>query len=145
MRRILGLDIGDKRIGVALSDPMGILASPLTIIQRQDDAAAIELITGLITRHDVVQVIAGMPRSMDGSLGRQAEKVADFIRKLSGCTKVPIEFRDERLTTVSAQRLMREAGGKKTRGRKPAVKKADDAIAAAIILQGYLEEAGLGS
>ena len=141
--RILGLDIGDKRIGVALSDPMGILASPLTIIQRQDDATAIRLITGLITRHDVVRVIAGLPRSMDGSIGKQAEKVQVFVHKLAGHTKVPIEFRDERLTTVSAQRLMKEAGTKKARGRKAAIKKADDAMAAALILQGYLEEAGL--
>ena len=141
--RILGLDIGDKRIGVALSDPMGILASPLTIIQRQDDATAIRLITGLITQHDVVRVIAGQPRSMDGSIGKQADKVAAFVQKLAGHTKAPIEFRDERLTTVSAQRLMQEASTRKPRSKKRLSKKADDAIAAAIILQGYLEEAGL--
>ncbi|MFC2010499.1 Holliday junction resolvase RuvX [Chloroflexota bacterium] len=131
----MGLDIGDRRIGVALSDSTGILASPLTVIDRTDDSQAIQAIIDIIEQHGVEQIIAGLPRSMDGSIGQQAEKVQAFVRNLSGQTQVPIEFRDERLTTVSAKRLMRESRGKKTR------KKArDDAIAAALILQGYLDE-----
>jgi putative Holliday junction resolvase len=136
--RSLGLDIGDKRIGVALSDPEGILASPFTIINRTDDAADIEAISDIVNQQQVQQIIVGLPRSMDGSIGKQAEKVETFTQKLSGNTEVPVEFRDERLTTVSARRLRQSAGRKKT-GKKTR----DDAVAAALILQTYLDE-GLG-
>ncbi|MFC1974587.1 Holliday junction resolvase RuvX [Chloroflexota bacterium] len=134
--RSLGLDVGDKRIGVALSDPGGILASPLTIINREDDRADIEAITSIINQHEVGQIVVGLPRSMDGSLGQQAEKVETFTQKLRDCTEVPVTFRDERLTTVLARRLMQAASTKKTKKRVR-----DDAIAAALILQGYLDEA----
>ena len=131
----MGLDIGDKRIGVALSDPGGILASPLTIINRKDDSLDVKAITDIVDQHQVRQIVVGLPRSMDGSVGKQAEKTKAFIQRLSGHTDVPVEFRDERLTTVSAKRLKREAGTRKTR------KKARyDAMAAAIILQSYLDE-----
>ncbi len=83
-------------------------------------------------QHQVQQIIVGLPRSMDGSIGKQAEKVKAFTQRLCQHTQVPIEFRDERLSTVSAKRLMRAVNTKKTR---------HDAIAAAIILQGYLDEA----
>ena len=120
---------------MALSDAEGILASPSTIIDRKDDTADIEAITDIVNRYEVKQIIVGLPRSMDGSLGRQAEKVTDFTRKLCNCVEVPVEFRDERLTTVSARRLMREARPRKTRK-----KVRDDAVAAAVILQSYLDE-----
>ena len=81
--------------------------------------------------------MVGLPLSMNGNLDRQAEKVKAFTRKLCEQIEVPVEFRDERLTTVSARRLMKAAGAKKTRGKI----KHDDAIAAALILQGYLDEA----
>jgi putative Holliday junction resolvase len=130
--RSLGLDIGDKRIGVALSDPQGILASPYTIIHREHDSADIESLISIIREKEVTRVIAGLPRSMDGSLGEQAAKVKGFTEKLAGKIEVPVEFRDERLSTVSARRLMKEAKVKST--------KHDDAMAAALILQGYLDE-----
>jgi len=133
--RSLGLDIGDKRVGVALSDPGGLLASPFTIINRREETADIKAITDIISQHQVEQIIVGLPRSMDGSIGKQAEKVKDFTQKLCHHTDVPIEFRDERLTTVSARRLMRATKTKKSREKAQ-----DDAIAAAIILQGYLDE-----
>ena len=133
--RSLGLDIGDRRVGVALSDPVGILASPFTIINCQGDMADVAAITDIISQQQVKKIIVGLPRSMDGSLGKQAEKVKIFTRKLCSHTEVPVEFRDERLTTVSAKRLMRATNTKKTK------KKARyDAIAAALILQGYLDE-----
>lgn len=135
MARSLGLDIGDKRVGVALSDPHGVLASPLTIIHRQDEAADFEAIVNIINLHQVGRIIVGLPRSMDGTLGKQAEKAKAFVDRLISHIKVPLEFRDERLSTVSARRLMREAGAKKTRGKAH-----DDAAAAAVILQGYLDE-----
>lgn len=133
--RSLGLDIGDKRIGVALSDPQGILASPLTIINRRDESLDIEAITNIISQRQVEQIVVGLPLSMDGSIGKQAEKVKTFTQKLCSHTEVPVEYRDERLTTVSAERLMQAVNTKKARG-----KARHDAIAAALILQGYLDE-----
>jgi putative Holliday junction resolvase len=120
---------------VALSDPLGILATPLTIIERQDERQDIQVIVDIINQHQVKQVIIGLPRSMDGTIGEQAEKVRAFAGRLSSQTEVPMEFRDERLTTVSARRLMQAASARRTRK-----KTRDDAIAAALILQGYLEE-----
>ena len=134
--RSLGLDIGDKRIGVALSDPEGILASPFTIINCKDERLDIEAITSIISQKQVKQIIVGLPRSMDGSIGKQAEKVKTFTQKLCEHTEVPVQFRDERLTTVSAKRLRQAVNRKKTRE-----KARYDAIAAALILQGYLDEA----
>ena len=120
---------------MALSDPQGILASPFTIIDCRDEESDIEAITNIVNQHEVKQIVVGLPRSMDGSLGKQAEKVKAFTQNLCSHTEVPLEFRDERLTTVSAKRLMREAKTQKTK------KKArHDAIAAALILQGYLDE-----
>jgi len=120
---------------VALSDAESILASPFTIINCKDDIADVEAITDIISQQQVKQVIVGLPRSMDGSLGKQAEKVKAFTQKLRSHTEVPVEFRDERLTTVSAKRLMRAANTKKTKS-----KARYDAIAATLILQGYLDE-----
>ncbi|MBM2825811.1 MAG: Holliday junction resolvase YqgF [Dehalococcoidales bacterium] len=133
--RSLGLDIGDRRIGVALSDPGGILASPLTIIECQDEQRDIEAIVTIVNQHQVGQIIAGLPRSLNGSIGPQAEKVAAFVAVLRRHTAVPVEFRDERLTTVSARRLLQEAHPKRTK-----TKLRDDAVAAALILQSYLDE-----
>jgi len=121
---------------VALSDPLGVLASPLTIISRQDEAADVAAIGSIINQNDVERVIVGLPLSMDGSLGRQAEKVKAFTQRLCEEIQVPVEFRDERLTTVAAQRLRQATGGKKSRKKE----RHDDAIAAALILQGYLDE-----
>ncbi|MBA7715426.1 putative pre-16S rRNA nuclease [subsurface metagenome] len=120
---------------MALSDPEGILASPFTIINCKDDIADVEAITDIISQQQVKQVIVGLPRSMDGNLGKQAEKVKAFTQKLCSRTEVPVEFRDERLTTVSAKRLMRAANTKKAKSKAKY-----DAIAAALILQGYLDE-----
>jgi putative Holliday junction resolvase len=134
--RCLGLDIGDRRIGVALSDPNGILATPLDIINRTDEAADIAAINRIISQHQVGKIIIGLPRSMDGSIGSQAEKVKTFTEGLSRHIEIPLEFRDERLSTVSAKRLMRDT--KKTSRRA-----GDDAVAAAVILQAYLDETRL--
>jgi len=130
--RSLGLDIGDKRIGVALSDPQGILASPLTIINRRNDRADIEAIIAIVSQNQVGQIIVGLPLSMDGRVGTQAEKVKIFTRELSNHIQVPVEFRDERLSTVSVKRLMQAV--RRTR------KTRHDAMAAALILQSYLDE-----
>ena len=120
---------------MALSDPEGILASPFTIIHCSDETADIAAIVDIVRHNQVEQIIVGLPRSMNGSLGRQAEKVEAFTQKLREHTEVPVEFRDERLSTVSARRLIQA-----TTNRKKQRKIRDDAIAAAIILQGYLDE-----
>jgi len=133
--RSLGLDIGDRRIGVALSDPEGILASPLTIINRTDESQDIEAIIDIINQRQVSRIVVGLPRSMNGSLGKQAEKVKAFAQKLGECIEIPVEYRDERLTTVLAERLAQVVKTKKTRE-----KAGHDAQAAAIILQDYLDE-----
>lgn len=122
---------------MALSDPLGMIASPLTIIDRKDDSAALEAITGIIGEADVRRVIVGLPLNMDGSRGKQAGKVTEFTDKLCQHVRVPVDFRDERLSTVSARSLMRAS--KKFRG-KTRGKERDDAIAAALILQWFLDE-----
>ena len=133
--RCLGLDVGDKRIGVAISDPEQILASPLSAIMRDDDKEAIDAIIELVTRHEVQRIVVGLPYSLDGNVGRQANKVMAFVERLSSkCTEANIETRDERLSTVAAERLLAEAGTKRN-----AVRLRRDAAAAAFILQGYLD------
>lgn len=131
----MSLDVGDKRIGIALSDPMGILASPLAIIERTSETEDVEKIVSLINQHQVKEIIIGLPLSLKGDVGEQAEKVHVFVDHLTQHTGIPLILRDERLSTVSANRLMREARTKKTKQKIP-----DDAFAAALILQSYLDE-----
>ncbi len=136
--RILGLDVGDRRIGVAMSDPEGIIASPNAIIARDEDSAAIDDVVRLVDNHDIKLIIVGMPYSLDGTTGRQASKVKEFVDKLSQKTGADIQLRDERLSTVGAQRLLSQAGNKKVR------KTPRDDAAAAYILQGYLDSLKVG-
>ena len=132
--RNLGLDIGNKRIGVAISDSEQILASPLTTVVRDNDEKVIEAILGLVNEYDVQRIIIGMPYSLNGGIGNQANDVMALVKKLSKCTEVDIKFQDERLSTIAAERLLKEAG---TKGDKRKQKR--DAAAAAFILQGYLD------
>ena len=118
---------------MALSDPLGILATPLTIINRADESAAIEKIADIIRKNEVGRVIAGLPLNMDGSHGQQAEKTRSFITQLSRFLEVPVEYRDERLSTVSARELIQGV-------RKTTRETRYDAAAAALILQSYLDE-----
>ena len=132
--RNLGLDVGDRRIGVAISDPEQILASPLTTILREDDNSAISAIIEIVNKYGIQRIIIGFPYSLDGSIGNQAGKVKNFVEKLSKCTGVDIELRDERLSTVAVDHLFTEAGVKNRDRRDKR-----DAAAAAFILQGYLD------
>ena len=134
MRKI-ALDVGDSRIGIALSDPIGILAKPHCIIERRSDAEDISTILKLVDQFQVGQIIIGLPVSLDGRIGTQADKVRAFTSHLVKHTDIPVAFRDERMTTVSARRIMRE-----TRGKKTMQTAKDDAVAAAVLLQGYLDE-----
>jgi putative holliday junction resolvase len=136
--RVLGLDVGDRRTGVALSDPLGMLASPLLVFELKNGVEDIAFILKLVEQYQVEKIIIGLPQSMDGSIGSQAEKVKIFSEKLRHTCPVPIEYRDERLTTVTAKRMLMESGNKKYTKKK---KVECDAAAAAVILQSYLNEA----
>jgi len=129
----MGLDVGDSRIGVALSDPLGIIASPLTIISRQNSDIDMQAVIDIVLKKDVGRIIIGLPLSMDGTLGAQVEKVKDFTAVLRRHTDLPIEFRDERLSTVLAKRIV-QAVRKTNRGTRY------DSAAAALILQSYLDD-----
>ena len=126
--------MGDARIGLALSDPLGILASPLKILVRQNTAADVRTIVDIAQSNDVGRIIVGLPVNMNGTLGGQAEKVQEFIRELKLVTPLPIELRDERLTTVQAKQFMQSS-------RKTGRDTRYDAAAAALILQSYLDDA----
>ena len=134
--RIMALDVGDSRIGVALSDPLEMLASPLTIIKRLNEASDIQNIVNLVNENKAGRLIVGLPLSLSGEAGMQAQKVKDFAAKLASVLFIPLEMVDERFSTVTAREYMRETGKKKDR-----FKKKDDAVAAAVILQSYLDEA----
>jgi putative Holliday junction resolvase len=118
-----------------MSDASAILASPLTIIERVEDSKDIAAILKLAGERGAERIIAGLPLSMDGTARSQAEKVQRFVEKLRHETNIPIEYRDERFTTVTAIQLKREAAGKRF---KPRIRV--DAMAAAVILQSYLDE-----
>ena len=134
MGRVLGIDVGDRRIGLALSDSGGILASPLTIIEHTTETGDIEAILKIVKEREAERIIVGLPRLMNGDIGPQAQKVQAFTEAMRSHSNIPIEYRDERLTTVTAQRLKQETGKKK----KGIIRY--DAMAAAVILQDYLEE-----
>lgn len=131
--RVMGIDFGDSRIGVALSDPLGIMATPHTIITRIEEEKDITTIVDIIHQNEVGRVVIGLPISMNGTLGMQAEKVKAFAAELAKKIDVPVEFRDERLSTVVAKNLVQES-------RKTDRKTRYDAAAAALILQSYLDD-----
>ena len=133
--RILSLDVGDRRIGVAICDPLEILASPLMVIERKGNGSDIETICALIDEQDAKQVIVGLPRLPDGSLGTQTEKTQIFVDSLTRHIDVPIEMYDERFSTDMAEQLLRDAGRNHQQ-----IKKMKDAAAAALILQWYLDQ-----
>jgi putative Holliday junction resolvase len=132
--RLLGLDVGDRRIGVAISDPLRFTAAGLETITRVNMDTDVKTIADIAKRHAAVEIVIGLPMNMDGSEGEQAQKVQSFGKKLARFTGIPIIYEDERLSTVSAIATL-TAQGVKTGHRKDLV----DMQAAAIILQGYLD------
>lgn len=129
----LGLDIGERRIGVAISDPDGIFAQPLTTLTVNSDDPAEEVVE-LARARGVTGVVVGLPRHMSGRIGTSAERARRFAEILEERLDVPVEFWDERLSTVEADRRLVEAGMSRRR-RKEVV----DRVAAALILQGWLD------
>jgi putative Holliday junction resolvase len=135
--RQIGLDVGDRRIGVALSDETATLASALTTLKRSGPGQDAAAVADLVARHEAVAVVVGLPLNMDGSRGPQAEKVLSLVALLQRRLSVPVVTRDERLTTVEAEERLREAGVRDWKRRKRVV----DQAAAVVILQEHLDDA----
>lgn len=132
--RVMGLDVGQKTIGIALSDPDGRVAYSHRTIARAKLSSDLDEIERLVTAEGIDRIVIGLPLSLSGRVGPQAERVQRFAAILARRVPVPVEFWDERLTTVAAERAMRDAGAS-ARSRKVNI----DAVAAALILQGYLD------
>jgi len=132
--RAMGLDVGQRRIGVALSDPSGRLAYSRGTLRRSKLPKDLDELAAIASEEGVSLVVVGLPRNLDGTLGPQAERVQRFGALLAERLSLPVVYWDERLTTVAAQRELREAGVP-ARARRESV----DAVAAAMILQGYLD------
>ena len=147
MGRVLGVDLGSRRIGLALSDPSGVLASPLEVLERAADHAADHaVIVGRAHDEGAERIVVGLPRSLSGDEGpaaRAARAEVAELRLVAG-RGLPIELHDERLTTVSAERRIREADGLDSRRRRRR-REPVDAAAAAEILQSYLDAAGVAA
>ena len=140
MKRWLGLDLGHVRIGVALSDPLGMTAQPLTVLKSAGTQKDIIAIGGLVDQYEVTQVIVGLPLNMDGTESATAKKVREFTEKLVRRLNVPVFFIDERLTSKQAERLMIE-GDSRREDRRQKI----DKVAAALLLQSALQGAPLVS
>ena len=132
MNRILGLDFGRARIGVAISDELQMLAHPLETIPAHEEPAS--RVAEIVREKQVDHVVAGIPRQMNGQIGTAATEVLEFVEKLRAVLPCPVVTWDERLTTVAAHRALRDAG-KKTRDTRGYV----DQVAAQMILQSYLD------
>lgn len=135
--RILALDIGDRRIGIARSDLSGMLASPLGTIEYHEKERACREIVEIAAKQGVARIIVGLPLSMSGTESQQTAKTREFAAKLGGYTNIPLVFYDERLSTVTAREKRREAQNKRKKSKEGL-----DAAAAAVILQAYLDEKG---
>jgi putative holliday junction resolvase len=132
--RILGIDYGLARIGVALSDPSGFLAQGLTVVRRTTDEAAASEIAVLATSNEVKHIVVGLPRNMDGTIGDRARACQAFADLIRQQTDIDVTMYDERLTTVAAERTLIAQGVKRAK-RKQVI----DAVAATIMLQSYLD------
>jgi putative holliday junction resolvase len=132
--RVMALDVGGRRIGVALSDSTRVLATPLTTLRAEPRARVIAEIAALVAQHEVAELVVGLPLTLSGEIGPQAKLVEIFAAELRQALRAPIHLFDERLTSVAAERLMQDLGIKPER-RKARI----DEVAASIILQDFLD------
>lgn len=130
----MGLDIGDKRIGVALSDPLHITAQGVESYTRKGEEEDLKYLTGIIKNAGGDLIVCGLPKNMNGTIGPQAEKIMEFGKKLEEYSGLKVEYFDERLTTVMAEKVLIEADMSRQKRRKVV-----DKLAAVTILQGYLD------
>lgn len=133
--RLMGLDIGEKTIGVALSDPFGWTAQGLKTIRRKGIKSDINEIISIVNEFGVEKVVAGLPKNMNNTIGPTGEKVIAFCEKLRSSLKLEIIFQDERLTTVAAEKMLIDADVSRKK-RKDVI----DTVAATYILQTYLDK-----
>lgn len=138
--RVLGIDPGKRRVGLALSDPGGSVASPLTVLEVRGVQALLEAIATVVAEHGVERLVVGYPLNMDGSAGPAARAAGRLARALEDRLGLPVELMDERLSSVGAGRAMRAAGlkARQIRGRL-------DPVAACLVLQAYLDRRNGGS
>ena len=136
--KIIALDIGTVRIGIATSDIMEIIASAYEVYRRKNLDVDVKYIAELVSKLDAGEIVIGLPLKLDGTEGQSVEMAKNFGEKLSELTSVPIVYQDERLSTVSAQRILIESGMRREK-RKDKV----DSIAATFILQTYLDKKSL--
>ncbi len=129
--RVIALDVGERRVGVAISDPTGTLATPHSVIHRRSKAEDFAAVARLVIELEVERVVVGLPLSLNGEVGPQARRVSRYAQALAQRLDVPVELHDERYSTVTADALLTESGRKR---RVPI-----DAAAAAVILQDYLD------
>ncbi len=132
--RILGLDFGEKKIGVAVSDPLGWTAQGVEVIRRESVKKDIARLKQLIASWEVDKIVMGMPRRTDGSYGPEADRVKGFVAKLEREIDIPVEYWDERFSTVSAERVLLEGDVRREKRRLVV-----DKVAASVILQAYLD------
>ena len=131
--RIMAIDYGDAHTGIAISDPTGLLAGYTTVIDGYRPESVAERIAALAREHGVEELVLGYPKNMDGSLGPRAEKAETMAALLRETTALPVVLWDERRTTIDAHQILQNSG-KNARQRKKVV----DAVAASLILEGYL-------
>ncbi|MFH1478384.1 MAG: Holliday junction resolvase RuvX [Candidatus Omnitrophota bacterium] len=134
MPRILAIDFGKKRLGIAVSDELNMTAQGVCVVERKDDTTYLKEIKSLVTQYNISKIIIGMPLNMNGTKGPSSGLVEDFTESLKKELAIPIEFVDERLSTLQGERVLLEADVSR-RKRKLSI----DKIAAQIILQTYLE------
>ena len=133
--RVLGLDVGERRIGVAVSDALGITAQRLTVVERREHLSQdVEAMATLVKTNQVDAVVVGLPVTMQGSVGEQAKRVMTFVEALRETLRCPVELLDERLTTVQGERSLLETDTSRKK-RKRLI----DQVAAQLILQAYLD------
>jgi putative pre-16S rRNA nuclease len=140
---VLGLDLGERRIGLAVSDPGGVIAFPIGALERRGLRADLRALCDLIRERGVVAVAVGLPLHLDGRAGTGAEAARRFAHALGEAASLPVALVDERMTTVIAERTLREAPRGRGRGKRPA-KHQVDALAATLILRTYLEQPRAG-
>ena len=135
--RILAIDYGSQRIGLALSDPTGTLARPLPFLPAKGDSKLAREIAARADKEQAALILLGLPKHMSGELGEAAARVQAFATVLKQATKIPLKLVDERLTTVQASRQLHESG-RDSRAQKGRI----DSESAAVLLQGYLDSQG---
>lgn len=135
MIRIMGLDVGDKTIGVAVSDLLGITAQGVTTVRRKSYKYDIDQLLDIIKEYNVNRIVIGLPKNMNNTIGPQGEKVMKFVEKFKGKCSLEMDYQDERLTTVAAHRAMISADMSRAKRKKVV-----DKVAATYILQTYLDK-----